>query len=264
MIPKILLSFDVEEFDMPLEYGFPITAEQQMQKGKLGLDRLMPLLSDPSIQSTLFTTANFANQYPEIIQQLSQKHEIASHTFYHSSYQTIDLKTSRDRLSEIIGKQVVGLRMPRMKQVPVSDIVNAGYGYDASIHPIWLPGRYNNLHQPKNPYLENGLFRIPASVSTIFRIPLFWLSFKNFPYSLYLQLAIHSLKSQGFLSLYFHPWEFVDIHGFNLPNYTIKGCKSTLFDRLNQLVQDLKPHGEFITYQDFARSHSPEQGILKA
>ncbi len=81
MIPKILLSFDVEEFDMPLEYGFPITAEQQMQKGKLGLDRLMPLLSDPSIQSTLFTTANFANQYPEIIQQLSQKHEIASHTF---------------------------------------------------------------------------------------------------------------------------------------------------------------------------------------
>lgn len=264
MIPKILLSFDVEEFDMPLEYGYPISAEQQMQKGKLGLDRLMPLLSDPSIQSTLFTTANFANQYPEIIQQLSQKHEIASHTFYHSSYQTIDLKNSRDRLSELIGKQVVGLRMPRMKQVPVSDIVQAGYGYDASIHPIWLPGRYNNLHLPKNPYLENGLFRIPASVSTIFRIPLFWLSFKNFPYSLYLQLAIHSLKSQGFLSLYFHPWEFVDIHGFNLPNYTIKGCKSTLFDRLNQLIQDLKPHGEFITYQDFARSHSPEQGILKA
>jgi peptidoglycan/xylan/chitin deacetylase (PgdA/CDA1 family) len=264
MIPKILLSFDVEEFDMPLEYGFPISAEQQMQKGKLGLDRLMPLLSDTSIQSTLFTTANFANQYPEIIKQLSLKHEIASHTFYHSSYHTPDLKNSRDCLSEIIGKQVVGLRMPRMKQVPVSDIVNAGYGYDASVHPTWLPGRYNNLHLPKNPYVENGLFRIPASVSTIFRIPLFWLSFKNFPYSLYLQLAIHSLKSQGFLSLYFHPWEFVDIHGFNLPNYTIKGCKSTLFDRLNQLIQDLKPHGEFITYQDFARSHSPEQGILKA
>lgn len=264
MIPKILLSFDVEEFDMPLEYGFPIAVAQQMQKGKLGLDRLMPLLSDPSIRSTLFTTANFANQYPEIIQQLSQKHEIASHTFYHSSYQTIDLKNSRERLSELIGKQVVGLRMPRMKQVPVSDIVNAGYGYDASIHPIWLPGRYNNLHLPRNPYVDNGLFRIPASVSTFFRIPLFWLSFKNFPYSLYLQLAIHALKSQGFLSLYFHPWEFVDIHGFNLPSYTIKGCESTLFERLNQLVQDLKSHGEFITYQDFARSHSSEQGILKA
>ena len=30
MIPKILLSFDVEEFDMPLEYGFKITPNQQM------------------------------------------------------------------------------------------------------------------------------------------------------------------------------------------------------------------------------------------
>lgn len=264
MIPKILLSFDVEEFDMPLEYGFSISPEQQMQVGKLGLDKLMPLLSDQSIQSTLFTTANFANQYPETIKQLSLKHEIASHTFYHSSYSTSDLSRSRERLSEIIGQQVVGLRMPRMKQVPVSDVINAGYGYDASVHPTWLPGRYNNLHLPRNPYVENGLFRIPASVSTIFRIPLFWLSFKNFPYAMYLKLAIHSLKSQGFLSLYFHPWEFVDIEGFGLPKYTAAGCQFTLFERLNQLVEDLKPHGEFITYQDFARSHSSEQDILKA
>jgi hypothetical protein len=72
------------------------------------------------------------------------------------------------------------------------------------------------------------------------------------------------LKSQGFLSLYFHPWEFVDIEGFGLPKYTTIGCQSTLFERLNQLVEDLKPHGEFITYQDFARSHSSEHDILKA
>ncbi len=261
MIPKILLSFDVEEFDMPLEYGFSISPEQQMQVGKLGLDKLMPLLSDQSIQSTLFTTANFANQYPESIKQLSLKHEIASHTFYHSSYSTSDLSRSRERLSEIIGQQVVGLRMPRMKQVPVSDIINAGYGYDASVHPTWLPGRYNNLHLPRNPYVENGLFRIPASVSTIFRIPLFWLSFKNFPYAMYLKLAIHSLKSQGFLSLYFHPWEFVDIEGFGLSKYTTAGCQFTLFERLNQLVEDLKPHGEFITYQDFASIRSKHSGV---
>ena len=261
MIPKILLSFDVEEFDMPLEYGFSISPEQQMQVGKLGLDKLMPLLSDQSIQSTLFTTANFANQYPETIKQLSLNHEIASHTFYHSSYSTADLSRSRERLSEIIGQQVVGLRMPRMKQVPVSDIINAGYGYDASVHPTWLPGRYNNLHLPRNPYVENGLFRIPASVSTIFRIPLFWLSFKNFPYAMYLKLAIHSLKSQGFLSLYFHPWEFVDIEGFGLPKYTTAGCQFTLFERLNQLVEDLKPHGKFITYQDFVSIRSKHSGV---
>jgi len=254
MIPKILLSFDVEEFDMPLEYGFDISPEQQMQMGKLGLAKLWPILEDTSIQTTLFTTANFANHYPDSIKQLSQHHEIASHTFYHSAYSTADLKSSRDRLSEIIQKEVVGLRMPRMKQVPVADIINAGYDYDASIHPTWIPGRYNNLHLPRKPYMEDGLFRLPASVSTFCRIPLFWLSFKNFPYAVYRQLALHSLKKEGFLSLYFHPWEFVDIQQFGLPNYTTKGCQSTLFERLSQLIQDLKPHGEFITYKDFVKS----------
>jgi peptidoglycan/xylan/chitin deacetylase (PgdA/CDA1 family) len=254
MIPKILLSFDVEEFDMPLEYGFKITADEQMRIGKLGLDKLMPILSDAAIQSTLFTTANFANHYPDLIKQLSEQHEIASHTFYHSSFTTEHLTTSRNRLSEIIQKDVVGLRMPRMKQVPVGDILHAGYTYDASIHPTWLPGRYNNFHLPTTLYNEGGLNRVPASVSSFFRIPLFWLSFKNFPYSLYLALAIHSLKKNGFLSLYFHPWEFVDISNFGLPNYTIKGCQSSLFQKLNQLVIDLKKQGEFISYKEFVQN----------
>jgi len=260
MIPKILLSFDVEEFDMPLEYGFSISPEQQMQVGKLGLDKLTPTLLEANIQATLFTTANFANHYPDAIRQLSQIHEIASHTFYHSSYTTEDLSRSRERLSEIIEKEVVGLRMPRMKQVPVADIINAGYGYDASIHPTLIPGRYNNLHLPRNPYLQEGLCRVPASVSTFCRIPLFWLSFKNFPYSLYLKLALHSLKKEGFLSLYFHPWEFVDIQSFGLPKYTIKGCQSVLFERLNQLISDLKPHGEFISHQEFVSIRSKHSG----
>ena len=254
MIPKILLSFDVEEFDMPLEYGFKITADEQMRIGKLGLDKLMPILSDAAIQSTLFTTANFANHYPDLIKQLSEQHEIASHTFYHSSFTTEHLTTSRNRLSEIIQKDVVGLRMPRMKQVPVGDILHAGYTYDASIHPTWLPGRYNNFHLPTTLYNEGGLNRVPASVSSFFRIPLFWLSFKNFPYSLYLALAVHSLKKNGFLSLYFHPWEFVDISNFGLPNYTIKGCQSRLFQKLNQLVIDLKKQGEFISYKEFVQN----------
>jgi peptidoglycan/xylan/chitin deacetylase (PgdA/CDA1 family) len=258
MIPKILLSFDVEEFDMPLEYDFNISPAEQMKVGKLGLDKLMPLLSDSDIQCTLFTTANFANQYPDDIRQLAKQHEIASHTFYHSSYATEDLKNSRERLSEIIQKDVVGLRMPRMKQVPVTDVINAGYSYDASIHPTWLPGRYNNFHLPTSLYKEEGLIRVPASVSTFCRIPLFWLSFKNFPYSLYLQLALHTLQKQGFLSLYFHPWEFVDVSGYGLPNYTVKGCQSILFGKLNQLIADLKFHGEFITYKDFVQMQSKD------
>ena len=251
MTPKILLSFDIEEFDMPLEYNFNIAIETQMEIGKKGLDNLMPILNDQNYTTTLFTTANFANQYPNSIKALSEKHEIASHTFYHSKFTTADLLASRIRLEEIIQKPVKGLRMPRMRQVRVGDINEAGYSYDASIHPTWLPGRYNNFHLPRTKYSEQGLIRVPASVSPNFRIPLFWLSFKNFPYTMYLKLALQTLNKDGYLSLYFHPWEFTNITAFGLPKYTTKGSDNELLDKLYRLLNDLNKQAEFITMSDF-------------
>jgi peptidoglycan/xylan/chitin deacetylase (PgdA/CDA1 family) len=251
MIAKILLSFDVEEFDMPLEYNFNIAIETQMEIGKKGLDNLMPILNDQNYTTTLFTTANFANHYPDTIKSLSDKHEIASHTFYHSNFTTAHLLASRIRLEEIIQKPVKGLRMPRMRQVPVADIKEAGYSFDASIHPTWLPGRYNNFHLPRTKYSEQGLIRVPASVSPNFRIPLFWLSFKNFPYAMYLRLALQTLRKDGYLSLYFHPWEFTNINAFGLPNYTTKGSDTVLLDKLYRFLNDLKKQAEFVTMSDF-------------
>jgi peptidoglycan/xylan/chitin deacetylase (PgdA/CDA1 family) len=253
MIPKILLSFDVEEFDMPLEYQYPISEAEQMAIGKKGLDAIMPILEDDKIRTTLFTTANFALNYPNDIKALSNKHEIASHTYYHSSFNTKDLLDSRLTLEQITQKNIIGLRMPRMKQVPIEDIAEAGYVYDASIHPTWLPGRYNNLKFPRTMYSELGIKRIPASVSPNFRIPLFWLSFKNFPYPLYQKLAIQTLQKDGYLSLYFHPWEFVDIKRFGLPQYTTTGCDGRLLEKLYKLVNELKSHGEFQTMEGFSK-----------
>jgi len=254
MTPKILLSFDVEEFDMPLEYNYNIAIETQMTIGKMGLDNLMPIFMEQNYKATLFTTANFANQYPDNIKALSDKHEIASHTFYHSNFTTAHLLESRIRLEEIIQKPVKGLRMPRMRQVRVGDINEAGYSYDASIHPTWLPGRYNNFHLPRTKYSEQGLIRVPASVSPNFRIPLFWLSFKNFPYALYLKLALQTLRKDGYLSLYFHPWEFTNINAYGLPKYTTKGSDNELLDKLYRLLNDLNKQAEFVTMGDFIQN----------
>ena len=254
MTPKILLSFDVEEFDMPLEYNFNIAIEIQMEIGKKGLDNLMPILNDQNYNTTLFTTANFANKYPDSIKGLSEKHEITSHTFYHSNFTTAHLLESRIRLEEIIQKPVKGLRMPRMRQVRVGDINEAGYSYDASIHPTWIPGRYNNINLPRTKYSEQGLIRVPASVSPNFRIPLFWLSFKNFPYAMYLKLALQTLKKDGYLSLYFHPWEFTNITAFDLPKYTTKGSDTELLDKLYRLLNDLNKQAEFVTMGDFIQN----------
>ena len=251
MTPQILISFDVEEFDMPLEYGFTIPSEKQFEIGFNGLEAITPLLNQTDFAATLFTTANFADHFPSSIKALLDKHEIASHTYHHSFFELEHLQSSRVRLEQITGKPVTGLRMPRMKQVPMEAIKNAGYSYDASMNPTWLPGRYNHLHKPRTCFVEEGMLRIPASVSANVRLPLFWLSFKNFPYRYYLHLCKQALQKDGYLSLYFHPWEFVDVTGYGLPAYTTRYAGQELLYRLHQLLNDLKPHGSFNTMHQF-------------
>lgn len=258
MNPVVLLSFDVEEFDMPLEYDFPIPPDRQMQIGKKGLDAITPLLELDQVTCTLFTTANFAEHYPEAIRALGNRHEIASHTYFHSAFSDEHLLLTKQKLEAVSGKPVNGLRMPRMRPVSMDAVREAGYIYDSSINPTWLPGRYNNRHLQRTLYREAGIIRIPASVTPNLRIPLFWLSFKNFPYAFFRMLALQTLQKDGYLCLYFHPWEFTDIAGLGLPAYTIRHHGTILLDRLYALINDLSKEAKFITMQDFLQQKSPE------
>ncbi|MES2374583.1 MAG: polysaccharide deacetylase family protein [Bacteroidota bacterium] len=253
----VLLSFDVEEFDMPLEYNFSISPEEQMIVGKKGLDAINPVLTDTAIAATLFTTANFAMHYPDDIKQLADRHEIASHTFYHSDFTNEHLHSSKKKLEEITGKPVTGLRMPRMRKVSMQEVKKAGYTYDSSVNPTWLPGRYNNLHLPRTMYTDDGMLRVPASVSPFLRIPLFWLSFKNLPYVFFKMLTLQTLKKDGYVCLYFHPWEFTGIESYGLPGFAKKLNGEPLLQKLNRLLHDLKKDADFITMDQFIKQKSP-------
>jgi len=255
MSGHILLSFDVEEFDIPLEYGQQIGMEEQMQIGRRGLDALMPLWEKYATPCTLFTTANYALKFPAVIRQLAAVHEIASHTFYHSQFENGHLLSSRQTLEQVSGKQVTGLRMPRMRKVEMSEVIKAGYLYDSSINPTYLPGRYNNFHLPRTVYTDQGMTRIPASVSPGIRLPLFWLGFKNYPYALFKTLCQQTLRKDGYVCLYFHPWEFTDISAYKLPGYVKKPDGPILLNRLERLINDLGKYGSFSTMQDYLGKH---------
>jgi peptidoglycan/xylan/chitin deacetylase (PgdA/CDA1 family) len=243
----ILMSFDVEEFDMPLEYNQSLSIYEQMETGFKGLQATMSVINGSDAPCTFFTTAHFASWFSDSIKQMSRKHEIASHTFYHSQYKTADLLQSRLGLENITGQPVYGLRMPRMMKVPMQDVIEAGYSYDSSVNPTWIPGRYNNLSLPRTVYYDENMLRVPASVSPRLRIPLFWLAFKNMPYSLFKYLCIQTLKKDGYLCLYFHPWEFTDIWEFDIPGYAKRWSGEKLQQRLYRLIKDLKAEGDFTT-----------------
>jgi peptidoglycan/xylan/chitin deacetylase (PgdA/CDA1 family) len=254
--PSILLTFDVEEFDLPLEYNLQISEEEQMCIGKLGADEMQKIIDGQNIPTTLFTTANFAQHYPELLKTLSQKNEIGSHTYNHSRFAKDDLEKSRIKLAEITGTAIKGLRMPRFKKIDMDWIKEAGYEYDSSINPTYMPGRYNNLKAPRTVFKENDFTRLPVSVSSLLRFPLFWMAFKNLPYPLYKKMALDALQKDGYLSLYFHPWEFTDITKWKIPFYLKKACVNELSDKLNRLIEDLKKEAEFKTVSNFLATYN--------
>lgn len=254
---SLLFTVDVEEFDTAVEFGHNIPLREQIEVSTLGLQLLAERFDRLSITTTLFTTANYALHQPELIKQLANNHEIASHGYYHTTFEAADLATSKAALEKLIGKTVYGFRRARMGAVDPVDVAAAGYVYNSSLHPTYLPGRYNHWGAPKQPFAEQGVLQIPASVTPTLRLPLFWLSLKNFPFSIYKQLCLQTLRAEGFLNLYVHPWEFTDLAAYEkIPTYVRRYAKDQLLDRVEALLRFLQPHGEFITMHDFSRQHT--------
>ncbi len=254
----ILLSFDLEEFDIPEEYGQSLEENVKFKVSSQGLESVLTLLERLDVKATFFITANFAIHHPSKIIEIAQKHEIASHGFYHSSFCIDDLAKSKQALEEITGKTVTGFRMARLQEVSDRAIQSAGYLYNTSMNPTYLPGRYNNFFKKRTPYYSEQLLNIPVSVTPFIRFPLFWLSFKNLPLPIYQILSKLTLDWDAYLNLYFHPWEFTSLRGYQLPGYVKKHSGEGMCDRLERYLEYMKQHGTFATFSEFQESLNPK------
>jgi len=259
--PRILLSFDVEEFDIPLEYGAAVSEADQQSVSAEGMGKVLSLLENLGVKTTCFVTYNFARRNPELFARMAAAHEIASHGMCHSSFEVRHLEESRKKLSELAGREVVGFRAARLAPVAPEAILAAGFRYDSSVNPTYLPGRYNNLRLPTAVYREAcGLYRFPVSVEPFTRFPLFWLSFKNLPLPLYVRLAKRALKRRGCFNLYTHPWEYADRargRAWQLPSYVTRHAGDGQLARLAKLIEALRPHGIFSTFSEYLSDLEP-------
>ena len=256
---RILLSFDIEEFDVPREHGVELSMEEQVRISVAGSHALLDVLKKNQVRATLFCTANFAQHAPEIIQRiLSEGHELASHGYYHWTFEPADLKKSKDALEALAGVRVRGYRQARMMPVPEAEIYKAGYSYNTSLNPTFIPGRYMHLGASRTYFMKEGVLQIPASVTPIIRFPLFWLSCHNLPFGLYRWLCRRTLRHDGYLVTYFHPWEFYELNDhpeLNLPFIVRNNSGRAMVDRLDRWISYFKQEGaEFITYSEFTDS----------
>lgn len=257
---KVMLSFDLEEYDVPLEYGVewdPIA--QGMEVSRVGTERILDCLKECDVRATFFCTTNFAKNAPDLMARIVREgHEIASHGCDHWDPQPEHVILSKPILEELTGQPIYGFRQPRMFPVDIQEIKRQGYEYDASLNPAFIPGRYMHLDMPRTWFYTDSLLQIPASVSPWCRIPLFWLSLHNFPLWMYKYLACCTLHHDGYFNTYFHPWEFYSLGEhpeWNMPFIIRHHAGEPMCERLKAVIMDLKSRGaEFITYHELAQT----------
>ncbi|QXU42041.1 polysaccharide deacetylase family protein [Pedobacter sp. D749] len=255
----VLLSFDIEEFDMPFEYGKEISFEDQIAISRAGTIAILDILDKYSVKATFFCTVTFAENIPDLIKRITETgHELASHGYYHSDFKPEHLLQSKLKLEELSGKEITGYRMARMMPVDEKEIEKAGYTYNTSINPTYLPGRYNNFNISRTHFIKDNVLQIPASVSPMVRFPLFWLSFHNLPLSIYKTLASWTYKKDKYLNIYFHPWEFTDLNDFErfgFPGYVRKNTGIKMIERMEALISWMKHKNyPFGTFQEFIKT----------
>lgn len=255
-----LLSFDLEEFDLPKEFNQFIDESAMYEISKQGLKKILNLLARHKIKATFFTTTNFAKKYPEFIKQISKIHEIASHGYSHSDNYLDDIsqiKIAKQELEKIIGKNIYGFRAPRFKINNISGLYEQGFKYDSSCHPTIAPGKYLKITQNRNIHKIGKIVEIPLSTLPLFpflRAPINWFMFKNFPKTYRNFFAKINFVFSDYLMLIFHPWEFYDISNFNIPLAFKKYSGKIMIDKLNNYICWLKKiNTEFVTISEFLK-----------
>ena len=169
-----------------------------------------------------------------------------------------DICESKKIVEKVIEKRVTGYRQPRMFKIDYKELSEAGYLYDSSVNPAWVPGRYNHRDVPRKMFVREGVVEVPVSVATGLRVPLFWLTLHLSPMVVYMTGVKESLKKTGYFATYFHPWEFSDLlRGYGaVPSYIKINSGEKMVGRLEKVILKLKKRQcEFVTYEEYVKNH---------
>lgn len=256
------LSFDLEEFDMPKEFGTNIGTKEMLNVSFEGAKKISELIQEQDITATFFITTNFLQAYPRIIKSLSKTHEIACHGEHDKCYSNFSskdmvrsIKQNKSSLEKITNKRVKGFRSPRMMTPDYALLKKLGFEYDASLHPTYVPGRYNNIFEPRTMFKKYGLNIIPTSVTPITRFPMTWFWFRNLGLKYVKACTRMCFLTDPYVNIYFHPWEFISLGGYNIPPVFKRNTGESIYRNLKKYVMWLKGKGvRFITMDEISKT----------
>lgn len=149
--PRILISIDLEELNLQAGKGRELSLEERLQMSRQGLDKALIILDRYQVRATFFMTATWAQTYPEVVRELTRRHEVAA-------YGCIE----KIILEQIVGSRIYGCRMPVGTKPDYSLLKEAGYLYHSG----------GQLAKPMT--IEGEIYAIYAeSVRSLWRMKLF-------------------------------------------------------------------------------------------
>jgi hypothetical protein len=244
-VKPLLVTYDVEEFDWRLGGGRPLPVAEQIRITAEGLRKLLPIHEQHRARATFFVTGAFAAAQSELVAETAQAgHEVAVHGLAHGDdYANLEptvaidrLKRARKIVEAASGQEAIGMRTPRLRHCLAFVVRDAGFSYDASPHPTWIPRRYFGLHYPRAPWRKEGITKVPISVLPGFRLPVSWMWFQFAGARLGLLGASLAQHRAPYLHLYFHPWEAVSLRPFGAPPPFSLRTGEVFLDALDRLL----------------------------
>ncbi len=223
------LSFDVEEYFQVANFRGAFARdewERVPSRLDVGMDRILSLLDRRNARATFFWLGWVAERHPALVRRcVDAGHEIASHGYEHLFLQDLgrarfveDLARTERALVAAGAPHPIGFRastfsLSRSTWWAFDVLVERGYRYDSSVHPVSHP-TYGV------PDFEPGISRVEAAGGSIVEFPVAtWRALgRNWPvggggYFRLLPLwatrgALASLAREGRpAALYLHPWE---------------------------------------------------------
>jgi peptidoglycan/xylan/chitin deacetylase (PgdA/CDA1 family) len=175
---KIYLTLDFEE-----DYGSP--GEEKTYLCHNGSKKLIEFVKQEDLKITLFITGEITEKHTYLLEPYLKEKEyfqFEQHAYNHESvFGTSDEKLNNiskglDSYSNFFGKKAKIYRAPFgiISKPEIDLLISNDIYYGSNFFPSYFPGRFNNLHIPKDVFMYKGtdFVEIPFSVASFFRLPI--------------------------------------------------------------------------------------------
>jgi peptidoglycan/xylan/chitin deacetylase (PgdA/CDA1 family) len=231
MVKFVSLTFELEEFSASLDFGKEIEEEEMFRITQKRAEEIGKLLENLKIKASFFVTENVALNLFEIVKRLEKRgHEIGLHGIAINNLK--ELAREKEAVKNASRSEIIGHRAHKFRKPSLKILRKIGIRYDSSIHPTYVPGRYNNLFAPRKSY-ANEILKISLSVAPLLRLPFSFVWFRNLGLKYVKFCTSLASKGQDLINIYLHTWEFTDISNFDLPFYLTRntGKKANMDDQ---------------------------------